>query len=117
MVRNDQKKFKVMCQNLRSMHTGFKKLEILLESMNTTEKPDCILCQEIYQPKGTFLLDDFQAPILKMRDKSNGGGVCIWLKKGYKYKMKSSIFVEKEFESLAIEISLGEKKINLVNFY
>ena len=106
-----------MCQNLRSMHTGFKKLELLLEALPTVDKPDCIVCQEIYKPKGTFLLDDYQAPILKARETSNGGGVCIWLKKGHKFKVKESPFVENTFESLAVELTIGREKLHIVNFY
>ena len=116
MVKNNQI-FSVMCQNLRSMHTGFKKLELILEASPVNKKPDCIMCQEIYKPKGTFLLDDYQPPILRSREKSNGGGVCIWIKKGLKYKVKQSAFLENVFESLAVEISLKEEKIQLLNFY
>ena len=47
-VKKNTSRFVMMCQNLRSMHTGFKKLELHLEALPAVDKPDCIVCQEFH---------------------------------------------------------------------
>jgi hypothetical protein len=59
-----------------------------------------------------FPLDGYQPLIYKSRQKSHGGGIGIYLKKGIIFKIlpEKSTFIEKLYESIVIEITAKKGK-------
>lgn len=106
-----------MSQNLRSLQTGFRKLESQIENLSEIGKPDVILAQETFKVNGTYILDGYQPPAFKQRRNKNGGGVILWVKEGLEFKTIESPFLEENFESISIELPSVNEIIQLVNVY
>lgn len=105
----------VLSQNLRSINTGFDKLKDYIAN----DEFDVICAQEIWTPKGTYLLDNYDAPIMQCRSKKNGGGIGMWVHKNlrWEHNHEANIFVEEVYESQVINIVIKKEKLAIVNFY
>jgi len=58
-----------------------------------------------------FTLTEYHPPCFKLRSKSNGGGVGVYVSSEYSFQtLPNNIFHEKILESLFIEITLQNKK-------
>jgi exonuclease III len=75
--------------------------------------PDVICLQEIWQvhDECVIAIPNYNF-VYKKRAKFRGGGVGCYIKKGIQFKIveRHSIFIEKIFESLVLEISINGKK-------
>ena len=111
--KRELKELLVISQNLRSLNKSFA----LLKQLIGNREPEILCAQEIWQPKGTFRLDGYQKPIFSTREKKKGGGVGIWIKEGLKFAIHESTFVEGEFESQMVTVTLKNQKVGIVNFY
>ena len=117
MNLDSRQKIIVLSQNIRSMNTGFKKLEMFIDNLKDEELPDIIHCQETFKVEGTFHLERYQTPIYRTREKKKGGGIITFIKSNVRYRKISTPFMEDHFESLGIEIINGEERICFVNLY
>jgi exonuclease III len=82
--------------------------------------PDILCLQEIWQihDVNTVPISGYDF-VYKKRSKFRGGGVGCYVKKGIQYKIieRHSIFIEKIFECITLELTLNGKKIIICNYY
>ena len=107
-------------QSLPSKFTEFFDLITLMTKSNCN--PDILCLQEIWKISDPlpFSIPGYQPLIFTSRQNSQGGGVGIYLKNGisFKHLPALSIFIEKLFESIFIEITLSNgKKIIIGSIY
>jgi len=109
--------------NIQSLPSKFNEF---CDLINLLLKNDCcpeIIClQEIWQitDPTPFHLPGFQPIIYRCRTTSSGGGVAIYIKNGLPFKLlpNLSIFIDKLFESLFLEITLlNGKKFTIASIY
>lgn len=101
---------KVLSQNIRSISKNFCKLKDFLE--DSEETFHIIALQEVWQIMGKFILKDYGELIYKERKNSRGGGVGVFVKRGFEHTLikDRDIFDEHNYESLCIAFN----KLNLV---
>ena len=117
-------KYKALHLNVRSLNKNFDKLKLLLTELQQIKcSPDFIMICE------TFLNDDSCSShhlpgysfVEKHRTATMGGGVALYIKEGFSYKIRDdlSIFHEGQFESVFVEIDLNTsvKKLILGEIY
>ena len=109
------KNFVVLSQNIRSVNANFPNLKHYLH--NLRERPAVICCQEIWQPKGDFILNGFDNPLINERTHKKGGGVGIWINKSINYKLVEKFTATDGVEAILIEVSLGTNLIAIANIY
>ncbi len=77
-------------------------------------KPDVICLQEIWQISDAnyFTLPGFHPPIIQTRSNYKGGGVAMYIKNSltFNYLPEFSIFSERLFESIMVEIVFKDNK-------
>ena len=107
----------LMCQNIRSLASGFPKLQQALKTLNT--KPHIIMAQETFEKKGSFILKGYQAPIYKTRKNKRGGGVIMWIRSDIVAGEYITPFIQENFESIGVSIKLtdSDKELKIVNLY
>jgi len=108
-------KFTTLSLNIQSLSSKFNELsEFINELSNTNSSPDVICLQETWNvlDGSLFPLNDYQQLIFNNRNNSRGGGVGIYVKNHLTVKVlsKYSIFLERSFESLFVEITLASNK-------
>ena len=113
---------KVLSWNIQSLNSKFNEF---LDFIKAYEYKKCsfdiIMIQELWTIKNSdnFQLEGYNL-LHKCRKNSNGGGVAFYISKNLKFKEKSnlSIFEEKVFESICLEIEVNKKeKILFSNVY
>ena len=89
-------------QNLRSIKSSYGKLRQAVAE----EAPDIVLGQECWKVRTNYFLSGFHAPIWQERKTKTGGGVIAWIKANIRYErlIKAEIFMEEEYESMALKI-------------
>ena len=121
-VNND---ISIMTFNIQSLNSKFNELKELVYTLNCNNcEPDIICLQELWQfpMEAEFLLPGYKPLIYKLRrGNTQGGGVGIYVKKDIDYSINStlSIFFDRVFESLAIEITLknSNQKLKIITIY
>jgi hypothetical protein len=105
----------IMSINVQSITAKFNDLsEFIISLINNNAHPDVLCLQELWQlpPDVNLILPDYNQILYKTRSNNvQGGGVGIYVKKGIKYSISSahSIFVDRIFESLFIDIIFPNK--------
>jgi len=107
-------KFSIMTFNVQSLPSKFSEFKDFIENLASKNcKPDVICIQEVWNITDTdlFSLTDYHPPCFKLRSKSNGGGVGVYVSSQYSFQiLPNNIFHEKILESLFIELTLQNKK-------
>ena len=108
--------------NIRSLAKNFPHLKEWILTLNNSVSFDVIALQEIWQVQYTeeFDLPGYQPIVYKTRSTARGGGVALFIKKGIKFKIidQFSIFHERVFESICIELTYPSKKrMNVMSIY
>ena len=109
--------------NIQGLNSKFDKLSELtdvLEQKNVLV--DIIAIQETWEINNVDLisLSNFQRFVFKSRTSARGGGVGFYVRKGLKFRIleELSIFNERTFESLCIEVEFENgKKVLLTSLY
>jgi hypothetical protein len=109
------KKFSLLSLNIQSLPAKFAEfLEFITDCNIHNNAPDVICLQEIWNvvDANLFPLPGYHPFICKTRSKSTGGGVGIYVRTELAFKIlpEISIFLEKTFESLFLEITLQDKQ-------
>jgi hypothetical protein len=110
---NNLSKFSIMSLNIQSLQSKFNDFAELIHSLNShNSAPDVICLQELWQfpDSMAFSLPGYHPLEYKLRRNNvQGGGVGIFIKRRLKYSVlpEKSIFVDRIFESLFIEVELG----------
>ena len=113
---------KVLSWNIHSLNSKFNDF---IDFLKEYEKNDCIfdviIIQESWKVKNPSSLElDGYNFLYKTRVDSEGGGVAFYINKNLRFREKGcySIFEEKIFESLCIEIEVNKKeKVLISNVY
>ena len=95
--------------NIRSLSSNFDNLKVLMSELKDFNvKPDLVMLCETWLNANNC--DLFNIPgyslVEKHRKNGRGGGVCIFVKSGLRYKTREdiSVFEEGTFESIFIEL-------------
>ena len=101
--------FSVLSLNIQSLPAKFNELNDMLNELSSSNfTPDVICLQEIWQiiDPSLFPLSNYHTLELNTRKNAKGGGVGIFVKNDIVFKVLSqySMFYERIFESLFIEI-------------
>ena len=115
-------KFTVLSLNIQSLPAKFVEFSDLINDFSSPElSPDVICLQETWKIFDlTFSLPNYHSLELNQRQTARGGGVGIYVKKHLSYRTLTqySIFSERIFESLFVEIKLSSsKKIVIGSIY
>jgi len=105
---------KIMSFNIQSLSAKFADFVELLSILDSKNAlPDIICLQEIWQimPYMNFQLNGYHPLCYKSRTHAQGGGVGIYVKSNLTYKLlpECSVFVERIYESIFIEVALQNK--------
>ena len=108
--------------NIQSLPAKFVEFSDLISQFSCDSSPDIICLQETWKivDNSFFPLANYHTLETNLRQESRGGGVGIYVKNHLSFKIlkQYSIFVERIFESLFIEINLsGNKKIIVGSVY
>ena len=108
--RNTCNEFSVLSLNIQSLPAKYNELNDMLNELSLSNFiPEIICLQEIWQiiDPSLFPLANYQTLEINTRKNARGGGVGIFVKNDIVYKVLSqySIFQERIFESLFIEIT------------
>jgi hypothetical protein len=95
--------------NIQSLPAKFNELEeFIIFLKNNCCEPDFICLQETWRifDQSLFNIDGYNLEIKSRSSNTQGGGVGIYIKKGLRYNIlkECSIFIDKVFESLFIEV-------------
>jgi hypothetical protein len=118
----NNKRLSLMSLNIQSLPSKFESLkEFICELSNTNCSPDVICLQETWNiiDPNLFSLPGYQPLIFNNRSSSQGGGVGIYIKSDLSFKIlkDKSIFIDKLYESLFVEIcNKFGKKLVVVQF-
>ena len=117
-------KFSIFSLNIQSLPAKFHEFQELIQNFQVNKcEPDVICLQETWQivDSSSLLLNDYNPLECKLRSNSvQGGGVGIYVKKNLKFSVlqDKSIFIDRIFESLFVEVWLNKnKKIIIGNIY
>ena len=96
--------------NIQSLPSKFGELEEFIDMLTLNKcEPDFICLQETWRipDPSLFKLKNYNLELMSRNKNVQGGGVGIYIKKGILYKKltEKSVFIDKVFESLFIEIS------------
>ena len=82
-------------------------------------KNDIICCQEVWGIKAGDVLeiDGFNKPEYRLRTNRRGGGVALYIRKGIKYVVLDTPFVQNIMESIGIKVTLGNENFTIINCY
>ena len=104
-----------MSFNIQSLPSKFSELQILIQLLQFHRcAPDVILLQEIWNiiDPSFFHIEGYHPIIYKSRTLSQGGGVGIYIKSDYRFNIlhSKSIFIDRVFESLTVEVFFSNNK-------
>lgn len=120
---NRNKSLLIMSLNIQSLASKFNEFSDLISHLSSIKKsPDIICLQELWQiiDPDLFDLDGYQPLKLNTRSNIRGGGVGIFVKNKFNCKTldQLSIFNERIFESIFVEVSgPNGKKIVVGSIY
>ena len=108
--------------NIQSLPAKFAEFSDLISQFPTNSCPEIICLQETWKiiDNSFFPLANYHMLETNLRSETRGGGVGIYVKNHLSFKIlkQYSVFVERIFESLFIEITLsGNKKIIVGSVY
>ena len=112
--------------NIQSLNSKYEKLKnFILTLTNKNVSIDLISLQETWSIKHPRLLDipGFQPLIFTNRNRGRGGGVGFYIRNGISYTINDnlSVFVDKTFESLTLDLSYTTnnclKHLTVTNIY
>ena len=111
-----------MSFNIQSLQSKFNQFQEMIQNLiNNNCAPDIIMLQELWRlPDPSFFDLNGYNFINKLRKTAQGGGVGIYIKSDYRFKALDtlSIFIDRIYESLFIEVWLtNTKKIIIGNVY
>ena len=113
----------VLSLNIQSLQSKYNELCTFINNLQLSYcEPDIICLQEIWRiPDGEFFpLDGYHPLVFKIwHNNVQGGGVGIYVKKNYNFVVNNSlsIFADRIFESIFIDISFNSKKISIGSLY
>ena len=120
----DQNKLRILTLNIQSLQAKFSELKELIVSLSLVKGiPDVICLQEIWQinENSDFNIPGYKPLVYKTRRGSvQGGGVGIYIHNELNFTIDtaSTIFFDRVFESLVIEISNNKiKKTKIATIY
>ena len=113
---------KVMHYNIRSLNENFDKLKFLMEDLDNSQLDldFLLLCETFLNDKNSNLYNLPGYTVAeKHRVNAKGGGVAIFVKNKFQYKIREdlSIFDEGLFESVFIEASINNKNVVIGEIY
>ena len=111
--------FLILNANIQSLTSKFSCFNDMIgEFMSCNIRFDIIALQETWDivDPDHFYLPGYQRMFYKTRSLSRGGGVCIYVRNGLKVKEMDdlSLFNDKIFESLCIQVEIDSGKKNLI---
>jgi len=115
--------FTVLSLNIQSLAAKFGEFSDLINEMQTSKVcPDILCLQETWNivDNSMYPLPNYHPLLSTVRTNARGGGVAIYVKQHLSFKILSqySIFLERIFESLIVEITLpSNKKIVIGSIY
>ena len=114
--------FRTMHFNVRSLNENFHKLQLLLHNLEDSNLDlDFILLCETFLNDNNCMMFNLSgySKVEKHRTQSRGGGVTIYAKNCYDFKIREdlSYFEEGIFESLFIEATLNKKQVLIGEIY
>ena len=115
-------KFTVLSLNIQSLPAKFLEFSDLISQFDNDSTPDIICIQETWKivDNSFFPLANYHPIETNTRTIARGGGVGIYVRENLSFKIlkQYSIFYERIFESLFIEVSLeNSKKIIIGTVY
>ena len=115
-------KFTVLSLNIQSLPAKFTQFNDLISQFPNNSAPDVNCIQETWQiiDNSFFPFPNYHPLEINTRQLARGGGVGIYVKENFSYKIlkQYSIFCERIFESLFIEVTIeNNKKIIIGSVY
>ena len=113
----------LMSINLQSINSKFSELcELIAALVKNNSEPDIICVQELWQfpSDANFSIPGFHDLIYKLRRNNvQGGGVGIYIKSCFNYSLNStsSVFVDRIFESIFVDVSIKNKNVLVGSLY
>ena len=114
----------IICSiNIQSLSAKFSDLSQMINYMNRSKSsPDIICLQELWRfpDEALFKLEGYHPLVYKLRHNNvQGGGIGIYIKLKFSFSIlnESSIFVDRIFESLAIEVTINSRKVIIGSMY
>ena len=111
----DYKKFSILSLNIQSLPAKFLEFsELLNEFPNFESYPEIICLQETWKiiDGSMYPLTNYHPIEINTRQDARGGGVGLYVKQNLSFKVlkQFSVFIERIFESLFIEVCLPNNK-------
>ena len=114
----------ILCSiNIQSISAKFSEFSQMIYSMHrSNSSPDIICLQELWRfpSEASFKLEGYHPLIYTLRHtNTQGGGIGIYIKLKLSFNVlkENSIFVDRIFESLAVEVSANSRKIYIGSMY
>jgi len=113
----------VMSRNIQSLSSKYGVFrDLILELGSASCCPDIICLQEVWTVAGAdlFPLPGYQPLISKTRSTGQGGGGGLYIRTGLPFKLcrAKSVFIDKLYESIFIDITLASsKKLTIGSIY
>ena len=114
----------IICSiNIQSLSAKFSDLSQMINYMNRSKSsPDIICLQELWRfpDEALFKLEGYHPLVYKLRHNNvQGGGIGIYIKLKFSFSILNelSIFVDRIFESLAIEVTINSRKVIIGSMY
>ncbi|MBM3939040.1 MAG: endonuclease/exonuclease/phosphatase family protein, partial [Sphingomonadales bacterium] len=114
---------KILTFNIQSLSAKFAQFSTFIQNLTFNDcSPDIICLQELWQFPDTvaFNLNGYHPMVYKLRSNSvQGGGIGIYVKRDYTFKINPefSIFYDRIFESLFVDIDFNGKKVIVGSCY
>ena len=108
--------------NIQGLLAKRDRLNSFIHSLSEKFKPPDIICiQETWlsDNKHPYSLDHYHPFVYSSRANSTGGGVGIFVRDNISFEINNalSLFVDRVYESISINIYLQSKKYTIVNLY
>jgi len=121
-VLNAKKEQTFMSLNNQSLPAKFSELEELIKLLYLNNcEPDIICLQETWRifDSSLYTLDNYSLEILSRSNNVQGGGVGMYIKNGLRYKILKdvSLFTDKVYESLFVQITESKHKFIVGSAY
>ena len=82
-------KLNIVCMNVQSFQCHLDNITTVIDEL---KQPEILMFGELWSPYLPLLnLDNYQAPLVKIRQSKRGGGVGIWIKENIKIVFVSCI--------------------------
>ena len=110
-------KLNLLSINARSLAKNY---ENLIEIINKLHEPPIITIGEIWQPTDSLLnINNYQDPILKIRDKKKGGGIGIWVKNNFNISKINDLsnLNLKLIEAVSVDIKAYHRTTTIIAIY